>query len=181
MTCDAILEATARILPRVGLQDITTNEIAELAGVSIGSLYQYYPSKDVIVAELIRNMRAGMLEDILEADRAARDLGLADTTRLLIGASMRHHRPDPALARVLEMAERSLPMDAENEVLKGRILAVVVAALTRHGITGPEQSAQDLVAITNGIVDAAVAADERDFDQLEARVVRAAIGYLAQG
>jgi AcrR family transcriptional regulator len=44
---DALEEATARILVREGFDKASTNRIAELAGVSVGSLYQYFPSKEL--------------------------------------------------------------------------------------------------------------------------------------
>lgn len=50
----AILEATAHILEAEGLDAANTNRIADRAGVSIGSLYQYFPGKTAIFAELIR-------------------------------------------------------------------------------------------------------------------------------
>jgi len=52
VTVDAILTATARILTQEGYDRATTNRIAELAGVSIGSLYQYFPSKEALVTSL---------------------------------------------------------------------------------------------------------------------------------
>lgn len=52
-TVDAILEAAARLFAGDGLSRVTTNQIAELAGVSVGSLYQYFPSKEAILGELI--------------------------------------------------------------------------------------------------------------------------------
>src|SRR6516225_3163389 len=52
-TVDAILEATARILVKDGYDHASTNRVAEAAGVSIGSLYQYFPSKEALVAALI--------------------------------------------------------------------------------------------------------------------------------
>src|SRR5208282_4089553 len=52
-TVDALLEATARILVKEGYDRASTNRIAELAGVSIGSLYQYFPSKEALVAAVI--------------------------------------------------------------------------------------------------------------------------------
>ncbi|MCW5890871.1 MAG: TetR family transcriptional regulator [bacterium] len=52
-TVDAILEAAARLLAGGDLARVTTNQIAELAGVSVGSLYQYFPSKEAILGELI--------------------------------------------------------------------------------------------------------------------------------
>jgi AcrR family transcriptional regulator len=52
-TVDAILEAAARLFAEGGLEQVNTNRIAELAGVSIGSLYQYFPGKEAILGELI--------------------------------------------------------------------------------------------------------------------------------
>jgi AcrR family transcriptional regulator len=49
-TRDAIVEAAARVLAEVGLEKATTARIAEVAGVGPGSLYQYFPSKDTLVA-----------------------------------------------------------------------------------------------------------------------------------
>lgn len=53
VTVDAILEAATRLFAEGGLDAVNTNRIAELAGVSIGSLYQYFPSKQAILGELI--------------------------------------------------------------------------------------------------------------------------------
>ena len=52
-TVDAILEAAARILESEGFEGYTTNAIAKRAGVSIGSLYQYFPNKDAVTAALV--------------------------------------------------------------------------------------------------------------------------------
>jgi len=50
---DAIFEAAVRILPKIGSQKITTKKIAEVAGVSIGSLYQYFPNKEALLGALM--------------------------------------------------------------------------------------------------------------------------------
>jgi AcrR family transcriptional regulator len=51
-TVEAVLDAVIRLLKREGLSAVTTNRIAEVAGVSIGSLYQYFPDKLAIFAAL---------------------------------------------------------------------------------------------------------------------------------
>lgn len=51
-TFDAILEAAAQLLDQLGYARTTTNRIAERAGVSIGSVYEYFPGKDAIFATL---------------------------------------------------------------------------------------------------------------------------------
>src|SRR5215469_8872305 len=52
-TVDALIEATARILVGEGFDKASTNRIAERAGVSVGSLYQYFPSKEALVAAVM--------------------------------------------------------------------------------------------------------------------------------
>ena len=49
----ALLDATARLLVTIGYTPITTNKVAEKAGVGIGSLYEYFPNKESLVAALI--------------------------------------------------------------------------------------------------------------------------------
>src|SRR5579859_1074817 len=53
VTVETIMRAAARILVRHGYEGATTNRIAEAAGVSVGSLYQYFPNKEAIVAALL--------------------------------------------------------------------------------------------------------------------------------
>ena len=50
---DALVEATARILETQGPEEVTTNRVAEIAGASIGSLYQYFPNKESLLAAVI--------------------------------------------------------------------------------------------------------------------------------
>ena len=52
-TVEAMIQAAARVLQTQGAQALTTNEIARVAGVSVGSLYQYFPDKDSIVVALV--------------------------------------------------------------------------------------------------------------------------------
>src|SRR6188768_1896869 len=52
-TVDTIIAATARVLVKQGFDGLTTNAVAEAAGVSIGSLYQYFPNKEALVAALV--------------------------------------------------------------------------------------------------------------------------------
>src|SRR5271163_3013564 len=53
-TVDIIFEAAARILERDGRAAFTTNAVAELAGISIGTLYHYFQSKDAILVAMAR-------------------------------------------------------------------------------------------------------------------------------
>ncbi|HEX6767648.1 MAG TPA: TetR/AcrR family transcriptional regulator [Polyangiaceae bacterium] len=81
---DAILIATARILPSRGVARATTNQIADLAGVSVGSLYQYFPDKDSIFARLIERELARNEEVAIERAEALRGAPLADVVHAVV-------------------------------------------------------------------------------------------------
>ncbi|MCM3754869.1 TetR family transcriptional regulator, partial [Bacillus licheniformis] len=80
-TVDAIVEAAARILERDGFDGYTTNAVAALAGVSIGSLYQYFPNRDALTAALVERESAHLLDDV---DRAAALSSCDDVLRTLV-------------------------------------------------------------------------------------------------
>jgi len=61
---DSILEASTRVLEEVSFEKFTTNRVAEAAGISIGSLYQYFPNKQSILIELERIAVDGMAANI---------------------------------------------------------------------------------------------------------------------
>src|SRR5262245_13367385 len=68
-TVNVILEASARILESGGLRGFNTNAVAAKAGVSIGSLYQYFPNKDAILLALLNDFESAGEKAIVEALR----------------------------------------------------------------------------------------------------------------
>jgi AcrR family transcriptional regulator len=100
-TVDVILAATARVLVKEGFDRASTNRIAEAAGVSIGSLYQYFPSKEALVAALVERHIESM-SAALEAEMAAvADAPLETAIRRMVTLMMEAHAVDPELHRVL--------------------------------------------------------------------------------
>ncbi len=71
-TVDAILQAAARIFAERGLGGGTTNHIAALAGVSVGSLYEYFPNKDAILVAVVERQLEAMIRDVQEHLLSAR-------------------------------------------------------------------------------------------------------------
>ncbi len=100
-TVDALLEATARVLTKEGYDRASTNRIAEVAGVSIGSLYQYFPSKEALVAAVIDRHT----QEVSEVTRnalvkvAARPIEVA--AREFVSVAIDAHRVNPKLHGVL--------------------------------------------------------------------------------
>lgn len=63
-TVQSIIEATTRIIEQSGVENLSTNQVAKVAGISIGSLYQYFPSKDAILISLVERELNAHVEKI---------------------------------------------------------------------------------------------------------------------
>ena len=100
-TVDALIEATARILVREGFDKASTNRIAQQAGVSVGSLYQYYPSKEALVAAVIDRHNRELMARARAASAEVAALPLELAVRKLVATAVDAHRIDPKLHRVL--------------------------------------------------------------------------------
>jgi AcrR family transcriptional regulator len=100
-TVDALVEATARILVREGFDKASTNRIAEVAGVSVGSLYQYFPSKEALVAAVIERHRQEIMQVVRGELAEAANQPMEQGVRTLVAVAVKAHRVDPKLHRVL--------------------------------------------------------------------------------
>jgi AcrR family transcriptional regulator len=96
-----IVEAGTRVLEDSGYQDASTNRIAHEAGVSPGSLYQYFPDKDAIVAEITRRLIDEFATAIAPALRAAAVERPPAAARLVLGAVLDALQQHAALLRAL--------------------------------------------------------------------------------
>jgi AcrR family transcriptional regulator len=99
-TVDAILKATARILIADGYDRASTNKVAARAGVSIGSLYQYFPSKEALVAALLERHLEETGELLRGAFPALADAPLERAVEELVRLMVAVHSVDPALHKV---------------------------------------------------------------------------------
>jgi AcrR family transcriptional regulator len=101
VTVDALVEATARILVREGFDRASTNHIAATAGVSVGSLYQYFPSKEALVAAVIDRHQQELLQLVRDVLLEVAALPIGKAVRRLVAVAIEAHRIDPKLHRVL--------------------------------------------------------------------------------
>ena len=110
-TWDAIIEAAAQILEVNGLHGFNTNAVAERAGVSIGSLYQYFPNKDALMVGLIEREQKVRMEGLTQVIEAVRDEPLEIAVAALIDASVNSDAGKPRLAISLDHEEARLPVE----------------------------------------------------------------------
>lgn len=112
-TAEIILRATTQILSRDGLEGLTTNRVAEKAGVSIGSLYQYFPDKEALVAEIRRHYEEAFRERLIALTRDLHGLPLGEAIAQCVRVLIAIHVEDPRLhnavsAAGIDATERSL-------------------------------------------------------------------------
>ncbi|MDR6456085.1 TetR/AcrR family transcriptional regulator [Variovorax paradoxus] len=100
-TVGSLIEATARILVKEGFDKASTNRVAEVAGVSIGSLYQYFPSKEALVAAVIERHQQQIMQMVRSELAQVRAQPLDQAIRRFVAVAVAAHRLDPALHRVL--------------------------------------------------------------------------------
>ncbi len=95
-TVDAVLGAVPRVIRREGIDAVTTNRIAEAAGVSIGSLYQYFPDKKAIFSAL-HERHVDDVHLVIERTLAERSTSLDEFTRTLVEGLADLHAAEPEL------------------------------------------------------------------------------------
>ncbi len=133
LTVEALLEATARVLVKEGYDRASTNKIAATAGVSIGSLYQYFPSKEALVAGVIERHSqelSQIAQDAL-ARIAARPVPAA--VRELVSIAIDAHRVDPKLHGVLSEQVPRTGWQREIGAVDRNLYGLVRAYLEAHG------------------------------------------------
>lgn len=184
-TVSAILDAAAHVIAKEGYEGLTTNRVAERAGVSVGSLYQYFPGKEALVLALLEQHHAEMMTlFVQDLDSSA---PLEELARVVIGRILTHHAENPRLhAALLEELPR---IGRLGEVLlrieeDARMPLRLAFEARRHeiGDHDPELAA---FLITDAVVTIShrYALDQRGFTQDEMRegLVKMVVGYLRMG
>ncbi len=181
-TVAVILEAATQILESRGMSGFNTNAVAERAGVSIGSLYQYFPGKEAILAALHKSYKERLIEAVEVALARTEGEELLVRLRALVSAQIDAHSQSPSLHRILEAEEeRTL---GEGDLGFNIRLHKCVAQLLREGnVQIPKISlnaaAADLCVISGALTDAALANSKgRITANYKRRILRAVEGYL---
>jgi AcrR family transcriptional regulator len=176
-TVASIIEAAAQILEKEGFAGFNTNAVARRAGVSIGSLYQYFPGKDALTVALINRENRRFYDDAVVA--LTKRSGKA-ALEYLLAAAVRQQLQRPTLARLLDIEEArpTLRGEVEKDELEDLFLEVLRRAAPEHKRL--DVAAADVIAIIRGMVDSAGERGETDFDGLEKRLRAAVFGYLAR-
>lgn len=183
-TVSAILEAAAQILEAAGLAGFTTNAVAERAGVSIGTLYQYFGDKNAVLRALAERELNAVLQRVAEVLRGDTDPTVEGRVRAMIRAIVGAFRGRQRARKAIMQAVLSQGQGAE-------MMAPVAAFMTRAGETVGRSPQAVFAALTPeqifvvsrammGAVRAAVIEEKPFFKSrsFEDELVRLVLAYL---
>jgi AcrR family transcriptional regulator len=154
VTVEAILQATTHILTEEGYHKANTNRIAERAGISIGSLYQYFPNKESLMAALMEqhsNEIAALVESKLQnLFDAPLETAVPELVRAVIAAHAINPRLHQVLNEEIPRSERLQQMQKADE----RIAELLRAYLRRWSDRIHPQNLEMTVFILSRTVEA---------------------------
>ena len=176
-TVQAILDAAARVLAKDSLAGFNTNRVAEVAGVSVGSLYQYFPNKDALTAALIAFEQDRLAQAVEAGVKASVEAGRAQPLRKalsrVVQIAIDHQWGNPVYAAALDHEEKRLPVSAQLQAIQMRLVAAVAQLLREHLPKLTERKAmllaRDCVVICKALIEAEPG--QANLKLLKARVV----------
>lgn len=176
-TVACILEAAAQILETQGRAEFNTNAVAERAGVSIGSLYQYFPGKDALLIALMQREKARFGDDAAAA--LAQPTG-REALRRVIAAAVRQQLGRAELARLLDVEEErpEARREVDGKSGFGELLRQVLARPDLPPQPDLARAADDVGQLIRALTDAAGMRGDTDAAALEQRLCAAVFGYL---
>jgi len=182
---ETIFEATARIIERDGIAALNTNRIAECAGVSIGTLYEYFPNKEAVLIAMARQRLAEderLVRQALIAAEAEPDVSLA---RRAIRAMVALHADRPKVRRAVMAVHLANGFGSEHARPVQEIAELIVERNTRLlGDKAPQLDGPSLFVLTRAVIGVIRAAfEERSLlpgtTSLEDELVRLVEAYLS--
>lgn len=182
---DSLLSATAKILVRLGYEGLTTNRVAEEAGVSVGSLYQYFPNKESLIAALIQRWSDGVMETIAGQYLEVRHESIETAVETLVSAALDSTKIDVKLHRILMQQLPHVDAMPALELFNRRMTERVAGWLEVHRqeleVEDLHLAAEIVVMTLSGLSDYALVQrpellDSPSFVQHLSRLV---LGYLA--
>ena len=182
---ERIVAGARAALVEDGYEQFSTNRVAAVAGVSPGSLYQYFPNKQALLDVVIERYWDDLAERIEMSLGQRVDQFGPENARAVVDALVTALEADPVLLRVISQDLPQSRMRTEYGALQRRVRDLAAAALMMHGGASDRQSATTrawvaVVAIENITIRWVLDNPPIDRDQLLDETVALAHGYLAR-
>lgn len=153
-TVEAIIVATAQLLTEQGFDVLTTARAAERAGVSVGSLYQYFPNKQALAAAVVDHYGEKFATSFIQAIEERSDGTLGESVDVMIHAAFVSHPHEPALHRTLIELARRVDRVEKNTQFSNRIARTIERKLARHrDEIAPDLDIADAAALIETVLE----------------------------
>jgi len=179
---DAILKATIQVLLKVGKEKLTTTRVAARAGVSVGTLYQYFPNKSALLKAVLKQHMTAVVENIERVGREQRGQPLEDVVSALMNAyldaKMREMKASVALYSVSSDVDGAKVVQEMG--VRGNRAIVEMLSEAKERVENVEMVAAMLQGVMNGVSRRLLESKEpeKQFDALRAELVFLACAYV---
>ena len=181
---ETIIEATARVLIKNGYAKTNTNLIAERAGISVGSIYQYFPNKDALVVALHERHLQQMHQVIDESLSGPKKTTPRKYITTIVRALLTAHLIEPDLHKILEQELHFLTTANTESHSEKKIFSVLRRLLeeirTQITPTNLDLAVWVVKQIVVSMVHAVVIEQPKQFsvDEMEQAITDTVMGYL---
>jgi AcrR family transcriptional regulator len=180
---DAILEATIQVLLQVGKERLTTTKVALRAGVSVGTLYQYFPNKSALLKGALKRHLDEVSEGIERVCDRQKGHSLEQMATALVtaflAAKMRNAKTSVALYAVSSDIDGA-KMAREMGIRANQAVASMLMTAREQLTADPQIVASMLQCVMAGVSRRLLesAAPEKEFDTLQQEMIFLACAYL---
>jgi AcrR family transcriptional regulator len=185
VTIDTIFEATIQVLLANGLDGITTIQIAERAGVSVGSLYQYFPNKRALMAAVVKRHVGAVVDATIAACQSSHGKTIAEMCATMMDAFVEAKTRRPEVSRALYLPSAAINADAivrEESIRCASAVHDMLVSASDARFAQPQVVSRvligSIVGPTRAVIEAG--ADRATFETLKQHLTALAVGYLRE-
>jgi len=180
---DAILEATIQVLCQTGKERLTTTKVANRAGVSVGTLYQYFPNKSALLKAALQRHMEGITEAIERVCLEQQEQTLGQMASALVTAFLAAKMKDAKASRALYAVSSDVDgakIVHEMGIKSNKAIAGMLTTAKERFTTEPQLVASMLQGVMAGVCRRLLesAAPEEQFEVLRREMIVLATAYL---
>jgi AcrR family transcriptional regulator len=185
VTIDAIFEATIQVLLASGLDKITTIQIADRAGVSIGTVYQYFPNKRALMAAVVKRHVGAVVDATIAACQSVHGKTIGEMCATMMNAFVDAKTRRPEVSRALYLPSAAVNADAivkEESMRCARAVHDMLMTASDARFSQPELVSAVLIGSIVGPTRATIEAggNRSTFQRLKMHLTALGVGYLKE-
>jgi len=185
VTIESIFEATIQVLLANGLDAVTTAQIAARAGVSVGSLYQYFPNKNALLAAVVKRHVSEVVDATMRACQSVHGRTIEEMCSTMMSAFVAAKTRRPEVSRALYLPSAAVNADAivreESQRCSSAVHDMLITAQDAN-FAQPQVISRilcgSIVTPTRAVIEAG--GGREDFERLTRHLTSLTLGYLKE-